>query len=181
MIKIAAVVTAVVIALIVIVTAIVAKSAAEKKDGVQASIYKLRSFYFYFLIVVIAGLLFVTLKSGDVPYPETKTGAPDLVVDVTGRTWSWELSTDKIPSGKIIEFAVSTEDVNHGFGIYSPEGKILGQVQVMPGYTNKLRYRFEKEGEYKILCMEYCGAVHHNMISGFTVVSAEAMTSGDNK
>ena len=164
MIKIAAAVTAVVIFLIVLIALIIGKSASQKKDGVQAGLYKIRSLYFYFLIAAIVGVLFITLKPGAMPYTSLQSGEPALVVNVTARTWSWDLSTNQIPENSLVEFDVQSEDVTHGFGIYSPEGKILAQTQVMPGYTNRLRYTFTKPGNYKIMCMELCGVSHHNMM-----------------
>jgi cytochrome c oxidase subunit 2 len=169
MVKIAAVVTAVVIFLIVLITLIIGKSASEKKDGVQTGLYKIRTLYFYFLIVAIIGVLFITLKPGAMPYTQLQSGEPELIVNVTAKTFSWDLSTNQIPENKLIEFAVQSEDVTHGFGIYSPEGKILAQTQVMPGYTNRLRYTFTTPGTYKIMCMEYCGVSHHNMMYDLNV------------
>lgn len=176
MIQIAAAVTAVVVFLILLITLIIGKSAAEKKEGVQAGLYKIRTMYFYFLIAAIIGVLFITLKPAAMPYVQLQQTEPELTVNVTGRVWSWELSTNQIPENKLVEFAVQTDDVTHGFGIYSPEGKLLAQTQVMPGYTNRLRYTFTAPGTYKILCMEYCGAMHHNMMTELVVgpVSEEA-------
>ena len=169
MIKIAAAVTAVVVFLIVLITLIIGKSASEKKDGVQTGLYKIRTLYFYFLVIAIFGVLFITLKPGAMPYAQLLSGEPDVIVNVTARTWSWDLSTNQIEENKLIEFVVESEDVTHGFGIYSPEGKILAQTQVMPGYKNRLRYTFTKPGNYKVMCMEYCGVKHDNMMYDLNV------------
>lgn len=183
MVKIAALITAVVITLIVIITVFIAKSASVKQDNAQASIYKYRSAYFYFLLISIAVLLYVTLNSGKIPYPAFKFSNPDLTVHVTGRTWSWELSTDQIPVNKKVEFVLETEDVTHGFGIFNEEGKIVAQAQVMPGYANRLRYEFNKPGLYRVLCLEYCGVSHHEMMTSFNVVEngSSLNTGGENE
>jgi cytochrome c oxidase subunit 2 len=47
------------------------------------------------------------------------------------------------------------------------------QTQAMPGYVNKLYHTFTKPGKYQILCMEYCGAAHHFMVTEFEVLSNE--------
>jgi len=179
MIQIAAAVTAVVVLLILLITLVMGKSASEKKDGVQAGLYKIRTMYFYFLIAAIVGVLFLTLKPAAMPYVQLQTGEPEVKIDVTARTWSWELSSNQVPENKLVEFAVQTEDVTHGFGIYSPEGKLLVQTQVMPGYTSRLRYTFKTPGVYKILCMEYCGAAHHNMMSEITVGEVSDTTDSE--
>jgi len=49
----------------------------------------------------------------------------------------------------------------------------VAQTQAMPGYTNVLRHTFKDPGNYKILCLEYCGLVHHGMMSELTVVVSE--------
>lgn len=178
-IKVAALVTAVVVLAIIAIALYVGKKASESGDGFQAGLASLRSKYFVFLIVTIVVLLGITLGSTAIPYPDTKKGEPDLVVKVTGRTWSWQLSQTTLPVGKDIEFAVAAADVTHGFGIYNSDGQILTQVQAMPGYVNRLRYTFEETGVYKVLCMEYCGVAHHNMITELNVVDISTETSED--
>ncbi len=174
-IQIAAMVTGVVVAAIILIALYVGKSAASPEDGFQDGLKKLRSFYFVALLVVIVVLLGVTLGSNAIPYPQAKKGEPDLVVKVTGRVWSWDINQTTLPAGKDIEFAVSSEDVTHGFGIYNSDGEILAQVQVMPGYVNRLRYTFPEAGTYRVLCMEYCGLAHHKMFTELTVVDELSM------
>ncbi len=67
-------------------------------------------------------------------------------------------------------FSMKTTDTTHGFGLYSPDGVLLGQNQIVPGYDNYYYFQFEKPGIYKVLCMEYCGAGHQVMVSYIQVV-----------
>ena len=60
-------------------------------------------------------------------------------------------------------------DVNHDFGIYDAAGRLLGQVQAMPGYTNHFVYVFQAPGAYTVRCLEYCGLGHHMMTASLTV------------
>jgi len=168
--EIAAVVTAIVVFAIVAITLFVGRSKKNGGEG-SASVYKIRNIYFILLMTVIAGLLLVTLKSDLLPYTGLKNGNPDYTVEVIGRTWSWELSSEKIPAGKVIEFSVTSEDVTHGFGVYDSEGNLLAQIQVMPGVKTSMFYQFDKPGIYHVLCMEYCGMAHQNMITQFEVVN----------
>lgn len=105
-------------------------------------------------------------------WPHRTAGTDALVVNVTSGQWWWETDTTEIPVGKEVEFHVTTEDVNHGLGIYNDTNRLLFQVQAMPGYTNKVVYTFEEPGTYEILCMEFCGVGHHDMINEFEVVEA---------
>jgi cytochrome c oxidase subunit 2 len=40
----------------------------------------------------------------------------------------------------------------------------------MPGITNRLVYTFPRPGKYRVLCLEYCGLVHHGMSVEFDVI-----------
>lgn len=73
------------------------------------------------------------------------------------------------PANELIEFRVTSFDVNHGFAIYDPSNKLIAQTQAMPGYVNRLRWKFSEPGNYNILCLEYCGMAHQGMRASFTV------------
>lgn len=118
------------------------------------------------MIVFGSLLTLVSLR----PWPSLRPTAAAQVVNITGGQWWWETDTPTIEAGKEIEFRVQTEDVTHGMGVYDPQMRLLFQVQVMPGYTNSVVHRFDQLGTYKILCMEYCGVAHHEMINEFSVV-----------
>jgi len=77
--------------------------------------------------------------------------------------------TVELPVGQVVEFRVTSFDVNHGFALYAPHGRIVAQVQAMPGYINRLRWRFDQPGEYIAQCLEYCGAAHAGMHARFVV------------
>jgi cytochrome c oxidase subunit II len=79
------------------------------------------------------------------------------------------LSHNRVPIGQTVEFHVTSADINHGFALYDPEMHLVAQTQAMPGYTNKLNYTFSRAGTYKVLCLEYCGIAHHNMIAEIKV------------
>lgn len=119
----------------------------------------------------IAAVLFIlTLRW--LPYQGMRIaelGPPPITVTVTGAQWSWALSRTRIPPGVPVEFAVSASDVNHDFGVYDPRGRLVAQVQAMPGYINRLVYVFPAPGTYTVRCLEYCGLAHHVMTTSITV------------
>jgi cytochrome c oxidase subunit 2 len=41
----------------------------------------------------------------------------------------------------------------------------------MPGYINKVEFVFDNPGQYRVLCMEFCGVGHHDMNDEFEVVT----------
>jgi cytochrome c oxidase subunit 2 len=65
--------------------------------------------------------------------------------------------------GARVRFDVTAADVNHGFGIYDPHGRLIGSVQAMPGYHNRLDLTLDEPGAYRIRCLELCGFYHSTM------------------
>lgn len=142
----------------------------EAYAPLQERAYRFRTRFFWLLIALFGTPMIYTLI--DLPYDAIRPahGAGTVqVVEATGAMWHWELSQSHIEAGRPTEFRVTSSDVNHGFGIYGPDMKIVAQVQAMPGITNTLRHTFDKAGTYRVLCLEYCGVAHHNMSAEFTV------------
>jgi cytochrome c oxidase subunit II len=119
-----------------------------------------RRFQLFFLLIAALLLVFLVALSAA---PYATSGNPDEIIGVTARMFSFDLTKDTVECGKLIEFRVNAVDVTHGFGVYTAEGNLVGQVQAMPGYINRVRMRFERPGRYTILCLEYCGGLHHQM------------------
>ena len=140
----------------------------EDAASVTAKVYRGRRIYAAALASVLAVAAGVSLLP--LPYAAPAEAA-DVTVRATGLMWAWSLdgAADPLPVGKRIAFEVTAADVNHGFGIYDEAGHLLTQVQAMPGYTNTLHVTFDKPGTYHVVCMEFCGAIHHMMASTFEV------------
>jgi len=142
---------------------------AADPGAVQARSYALRRWLFLALIVLGVVVTGATLRPFPIA-PQHGPPAASQVVEVTGQQWAWQMSPDSIHAGTPVAFAVTSTDVNHGFGIYDASDRLLTQVQAMPGVTNRLVYTFEHPGTYRILCLEYCGLAHHGMILQFDVL-----------
>jgi cytochrome c oxidase subunit 2 len=65
----------------------------------------------------------------------------------------------EVPAGATIHFHITSKDVVHGFQIPGTNVNMM----VVPGEINNLTYKFDKKGEYLVLCNEYCGAAHEMM------------------
>lgn len=76
-----------------------------------------------------------------------------------GRIWSFTPAAIEVPAGAEVTFTLTTPDVIHGFHV---EGTRLN-LMLIPGQVTRNRYRFERPGEYTIICHEYCGVGHHTM------------------
>jgi len=138
---------------------------------VRARASAIRRWVFVGLLVLGAGAAAATLAPFPIPDQHAPVGAR-LVVEVLGHQWGWRLSPGPIEAGVPVEFRVTSADVNHGFGIYDEDGRLLAQTQAMPGITNRLVHTFARPGRYRVLCLEYCGLVHHGMSAEFEVVGA---------
>lgn len=103
-------------------------------------------------------------------WPHASASGDAVVVNISSGQWWWDTDTTEIPLGQEVEFRVTSEDVNHGLGIYDSDMRLVVQVQAMPNYTNKVVHTFETPGPYRILCMEFCGIAHHEMTYEFEVV-----------
>ncbi len=138
--------------------------------------------FWFFLLLIVTLSVFATVTIPKSPYYLFEEESPSKVVFVAARQFYWTLSYKAIDSespgigeaielqsGEVIEFRVTSLDVNHGFAIYDESNNLVAQTQAMPGYVNRLRWKFEKPGAYKVLCLEYCGIAHAVMRASFTV------------
>ena len=160
----------------------VARSTGNSRAVDYTRVNRLRLQFFVGLSVVLLLFLLVTLRR--LPYPvEART--PDRVVNAVGKQYAWSLTNGPGPggveaptlaswdrdfspvvnvaAGTTVEFRVTTLDVNHGFSLYAPDGRLVTQTQAMPGYVNRLRVTFDQAGTYTVLCLEFCGMSHHRM------------------
>jgi cytochrome c oxidase subunit 2 len=119
-------------------------------------------------LLIVLGVLVVGISLFDLPYA-SGGAAGRTVVKVTGGQFYWSLQPGSVPAGTRVRFDVSAVDVNHGFGLYDPHGHLIGSVQAMPGYHNKLDLTVSQAGVYRIRCLEYCGLMHSIMQSSFSV------------
>jgi cytochrome c oxidase subunit 2 len=166
--------TVILVIAVLVLFAWVALRASQRSDyeAIRGRATHLRTVVFWGLVILCTPIIVYSLA--DLPYPrrDSQSGSAE-VITATGHQWRWELSKNQVVAGKPVEFHVTTGDVTHGFGIYDPQLRLVAQTQAMPGYTNVLRHTFKQPGDYKILCLEYCGLAHHGMMAELTVVASE--------
>ncbi|GIK81391.1 MAG: hypothetical protein M5U33_00385 [Pseudorhodoplanes sp.] len=154
--------------LAVIFVAVIRQAAMPAAAAVPARSGRYRQPLFWGLIIVGVAVTYGTLVPW--PYsPDPRTTDTPLRVNAISEQWSWSVDHTELPLNKPIVFFVTSRDVNHGFGLYDSDRRLLTQVQAMPGYVNKVHYTFTKPGQYRVLCLEYCGLIHHDMIAELTV------------
>ena len=157
-----------VLAVAIVVVAFVIAAHAKQEvpyEEVSGTGYRLRRPWLAFL----CGLGVVAVGASAFLLPYARGDAAGTRVKVTGGQFYWTIDPAVLPAHREVRFDVTSVDVNHGFGIYDPKGRLIGSVQAMPGYTNKLDLTFDLTGVYMIRCFEFCGLNHHLMTASFRV------------
>ena len=154
--------------LLVLVFAVIAAEAGSEVGAqrVHDVGYWLRKSWLALLLVI--GVVVVGVSFFDLPFARC-SDAGRTVVTVTGGQFFWSFQPDQVPAGTHVRFDVTSIDVNHGFGLYDPRGHLIGSVQAMPGYHNKLELTLSQPGIYHVRCLEFCGLNHSTMESTFAV------------
>jgi cytochrome c oxidase subunit 2 len=171
----AALISLVLSLVVVAVALLVARRAKSRDAGGYAAVYRVRRYYAVALVAGLAVVLFLTLPR--IPYASAVDEAPTRTIDAIGWMWAWDFKVEgesvgprvELTARELVEFAVTSKDVNHGFGIYDTQGRLIAQTQAMPGYVNRLRVRFPEPGTYYVLCLEYCGLGHTAMMAEVSV------------
>lgn len=98
-----------------------------------------------------------------------------LEIDVIGQQFSWIFTypNEKIvenelvvPEGRPIKLNITSIDVNHSFFI--PAFRI--KMDAVAGLETYAWFLADRVGEYDILCAEYCGVSHSEMLATLRIV-----------
>lgn len=87
------------------------------------------------------------------------------------RMWKFEPANVAVPPGSTVDLYLSSADVTHGMQIIGTNINLMA----VPGAVNYARVKFDKAGDYLVVCNEYCGTMHHNMAGHIHVSDAAAM------
>ncbi|GGR73304.1 cytochrome c oxidase subunit 2 [Deinococcus seoulensis] len=116
----------------------------------------------------------------------TPFGTPGLVQTPQGlqayivaRAFTFDPPVLRVPAGQKITLHVTATDVVHGFQV---TGTNIN-AEILPGHVASFEVTFRHLGEQHVICNEYCGAGHQNMITRFIVeepasASTPAVTPG---
>lgn len=91
-----------------------------------------------------------------------------LVVGIA-EMFFWDPDPIEVPAGVPVTFRLTSRDVIHGFLIPGTNANAM----VVPGYVTEFTMTFDEPGERLVLCHEYCGVLHHEMIGYLTVLDPE--------
>lgn len=84
-----------------------------------------------------------------------------LEVFVVGRAYQFQPAVLRVPAGRPVTFHVTSADVLHGYYV---EGTNINATAI-PGQVSSFTTTFRRAGTRQVICNEYCGTGHHNMIN----------------
>lgn len=102
--------------------------------------------------------------------PFDKPGVVELTpsnyeVRLVSQIWLFTPNEIRVRAGSTVTFVATSKDVVHG--LFIPHANV--NVMLLPGQVARVTARFDRPGEYPIICHEYCGIAHHTM-SGKVIV-----------
>lgn len=103
----------------------------------------------------------------------TEPGHEPLRVKVTGRKWSWWFDHDggkgakdfHMVAGRPVELTLASADVIHS--LWVPQFRL--KQDAVPGRYTKMVFTPTKAGTFPVLCTEYCGTNHSQMLANAVV------------
>jgi cytochrome c oxidase subunit 2 len=84
---------------------------------------------------------------------------PGSDVYLIGRLWQWWPLLE-LEKGQTYRLHISSMDWQHGFSVQP----VNINTQIVPGYEMVLTITPDTDGDQSIICNEYCGIGHHNMV-----------------
>ncbi len=81
------------------------------------------------------------------------------------KMWAFEPNVIEIPLESELDIFLTSKDVVHGFHINDKAVNLMA----VPGTINKYKVHFSKRGTYDIVCHEFCGTGHQNMVGKIIV------------
>ncbi len=126
-------------------------------------------------LIIVVILFFLGFNS----YMNARIGPGEaLEIQVRGKRWVWEFEYPDgmrtvneiyIPVNRPVRFIMTSEDVIHSF--YVPSFRV--KMDVLPNRYTSLWFHPVEEGVHTMLCAEYCGRGHSDMLARIHVVSEE--------
>jgi cytochrome c oxidase subunit 2 len=116
----------------------------------------------------------VIFYQGFAAFMTMQTAPPDCYdLRVSARQWAWQFiypngHVDEnlhVPAGEPVRLTMTSQDVIHGLWIPALRVK----QDVVPGRYSSMWFQADNVGTYNILCTQYCGDDHSNMLSTLVV------------
>lgn len=102
-----------------------------------------------------------------------QTGPNRYEAVIVAQAWAFVPAEIRVPAGADVTITGTTVDIIHGLAVAGTRVNMM----LLPGQISRNTYRFDRPGEYLLLCHEYCGTGHHTM-SGRLIVEAARTATG---
>ena len=121
--------------------------------------------------LLVMGIFYVGLTG----YLFLRTPPPGaMVVKVEAYQYGWEFQYENgrkerrlvVPVGQPIRLKLTSRDVIHSF--YVPDFRV--KQDAVPGLTTTLWFQADEPGQHDVLCAEYCGLAHSDMLTKVIVL-----------
>ncbi|PIC70943.1 cytochrome B5 [Sporosarcina sp. P18a] len=98
----------------------------------------------------------------------TEVADGKYVVNIVASAFNYDLGkeedgtatkTIRVPKGSTVLFQVTSKDVVHGFQVAGTNVNMM----VEPGHISRFESVMKNNGEFTVVCNEYCGIGHHLM------------------
>ncbi|HEX7676919.1 MAG TPA: c-type cytochrome [Thermoanaerobaculia bacterium] len=145
----------------------------EKRIIIAATLFSLALTGVIAMSVRVFGIGLPTCLTDVRPFHEGKVilQAPKRYeIHYLARMWKFEPAEISIVPGSTADIYLSTADVTHGMQIVGTNLNLMA----VPGAVNYARVRFDKAGDYLVVCNEYCGISHHQMAAHIHVTESAA-------
>jgi cytochrome c oxidase subunit 2 len=76
-----------------------------------------------------------------------------------GQIFQWSPAEISVPVGSTVKFFITSTDVAHGFSIPNEDVN----AEIMPGWVSEVDHKFQRAGDYLLVCNQYCGSGHAGM------------------
>ena len=128
---------------------------------------KRERYWLYVLIAVFLVFNVVTL-SPLVPWQKwllwsNPTPSKSFAIEVENYQFRLPPEAIEVKTGEYVEFTATSKDVTYGFGAFRKDGTLVFQMQVLPGMTNRIVWKFDTPGSYDVRSTEYSGPRHSEM------------------
>ena len=88
-----------------------------------------------------------------------------VIVTLVAEMFFFDPDPIEVPAGRPVTFRLTSPDVIHGFEIVGTNANTM----VIPGYVSEFTMSFAEPGQHLVVCNEYCGLLHHNMVGRLIV------------
>ncbi len=125
-------------------------------------------------VVIPTAIVVFIFYRGFVGYMDMRTSPRDSYeIRVTARKWKWEFTYPNgyrdsdlhVPVDRPVRLIMTSEDVIHSLDI--PDFRL--KMDVVPGRYTRTWFQAPKAGTHELLCAEYCGTRHSQMLSSVII------------